>query len=101
MSDHINLQSIALSIPDSWRSKIVGKVAGTNVKVVRMDGRAYPNEEHPFNEALLVVEGQMNLQLGDRVIPVKSGEVYIVPAGIAHAVAPGSHGTLVIIDSDA
>lgn len=66
-----------------------------------MDGRAYPNEEHSFNEALLVVEGQMNLQLGDQVIPVKSGEVYIVPAGIAHAVAPGSHGTLVIIDSDA
>jgi len=24
--------------------------------------------------------------------------VFIVPAGVPHAVAPGSHGTLVIID---
>jgi quercetin dioxygenase-like cupin family protein len=63
-----------------------------------MDGRAYPNETHEFAEALLVLEGQMNLELQDKVISVNHGEVFIVPAGVPHAVAPGSHGTLVIID---
>ena len=32
------------------------------------------------------------------VTEVNAGEVFIVPAGVPHAVAPGSHGTLVIID---
>jgi quercetin dioxygenase-like cupin family protein len=63
-----------------------------------MDDRAYPNETHAFAEALLVLEGQMNLELQDEIISIKRGEVFIVPAGTPHAVAPGSHGTLVIID---
>jgi len=29
---------------------------------------------------------------------VEAGEMVIVPAGQAHAVAPGSHGSLVIVD---
>jgi quercetin dioxygenase-like cupin family protein len=99
MSHHTNLMDLASSLPEAWRSKIVGEAAGANFKVVRMDGRTYPNESHSFNEALLVIEGQMNLQFGEKVIQVQSSEVYIVPAGRAHAVAEGSHGTLVIIDS--
>ena len=63
-----------------------------------MDELAYPDETHDFDEALLVLEGQMNLQIHGQLIAVKQGEVYLVPAGVAHAVAPGSHGTLVIID---
>lgn len=65
-----------------------------------MDGSEYPNEEHSFDEALLVVEGQMNLKLNNEVVQVTAGELYIVPAGVPHAVAPGSHGTLVVIDRD-
>jgi hypothetical protein len=49
-----------------------------------MDGCAYPNEVHEFNEVL---------------VPVMAWEVYIVPAGVPQAVAPGSHGTLIIIDN--
>jgi quercetin dioxygenase-like cupin family protein len=101
MSNQTNLIDLASSLPEAWRSEIVGEAAGANFKVVRMDGRAYPNESHSFNEALLVLEGQINLQFGEKIIQVKSGEVYIVPAGLPHAVAEGSHGTLVIIDSPA
>jgi mannose-6-phosphate isomerase-like protein (cupin superfamily) len=100
-SSHTNLINLASSLPDAWRSQIVGNAAGANFKVVRMDGRAYPNELHSFNEALLVLEGQMNLQFSEEMVIVQSGEVYIVPAGVPHAVAQGSHGTLVIIDRDA
>ncbi|MDP2368698.1 MAG: cupin domain-containing protein [Rhodoferax sp.] len=93
-----NLVSLAESLPTSWRSTLVGKAAGANFKVLRMDGSAYPAEVHAFDEALLVLEGQMNLRFDETVVPVMAGDVYIVPAGVSHAVAPGSHGTLLIID---
>lgn len=96
-----NLLQLAASLPISWKSTIVGTAAGANFKVLRMDGTEYPNETHSFDEALLVLEGQMKLQFGLEVIRVNAGEVYIVPAGIPHAVAAGSHGTLVIIDQPA
>lgn len=93
-----NLLLQASQLSDSWRSIVIGQAAGANVKVLRMDERAYPSETHEFAEALLVLEGQMNLAIQDQTISVGRGEVFIVPAGLAHAVAPGSHGTLVIID---
>jgi len=97
----IDLLAVASTLPAAWRSKVVGLAAGANVKVLRMDGSEYPNEDHSFDEALLVVEGQMNLRLNSELVQVAAGEVYIVPAGVPHAVASGSHGTLVIIDRDA
>jgi len=97
----IDLRSLASAMPAAWQSNIVGLAAGANVKVLRMDGSEYPNEEHSFDEALLVVDGQMNLKLNNEVVPVTTGQIYIVPAGVPHAVAPGSHGTLVIIDRNA
>ncbi|CAN7190345.1 cupin domain-containing protein [Acidovorax sp. LjRoot66] len=94
----INLPETAQTFPQAWTSRIVGRAAGANVKVLRMDDGAYPDESHDFDEALLVIEGCMRLDLQGQVTEVQAGEVFIVPAGVPHAVAPGSHGTLVIID---
>lgn len=93
-----HLISTANQLPRAWASTIVGQAAGCNVKVLRMDGAAYPDESHDFDEALLVLDGCMRLDLQGQVTEVNAGEVFIVPAGVPHAVAPGSHGTLVIID---
>jgi quercetin dioxygenase-like cupin family protein len=40
----------------------------------------------------------MNLQIHGDTVCVAAGEVFIVPAGVPHAVAPDSSGTLIIID---
>ena len=94
----IDLLSSAESLEMAWRSQVLCRVGGANFKVVRMDARAYPDECHEFDEALLVLEGQMNLEIHNSVVAVRTGEVFVVPAGIPLAVAPGSWGTLVIID---
>lgn len=94
----IDLLGRAAELPQAWRSVVVGKAAGANVKVVRMDEVAYPDEVHEFDEALLVLEGLMKLEMNGAITEVGAGEVFLVPAGLPHAVAAGSHGTLVIID---
>ena len=94
----INLIQEANALPLVWKSKVVGKAGGANVKVLRMDASSYPNEEHDFVEALLVLEGHMNLEIAGKTVRVLAGEVFMVPAGVPHAVAAGSQGTLVIID---
>jgi mannose-6-phosphate isomerase-like protein (cupin superfamily) len=95
---NINLIQEADALPSSWKSRIIGKAAGANVKVLRMDASSYPNEVHDFVEALLVLEGHMNLHIAGRTVCVQAGEFFMVPAGQPHAVAAGSQGTLVIID---
>ncbi|SFN33212.1 cupin domain-containing protein [Dokdonella immobilis] len=94
----VNLKS-AVAQCDAWKSIILARVGGAQLKVMRMDAAPYPDETHDYPEGLLVVDGQLNLTLGDASVTVRAGEVFIVPVGVAHAVAAGSHGTLVIFDT--
>jgi mannose-6-phosphate isomerase-like protein (cupin superfamily) len=94
----VNLPLLAEHLPTAWHSSIIGQAASANLKVLRMDGAAYPSEVHDFDEALLVISGVMKLEVAGAVLSVEAGELVIVPAGQAHAVAPGSYGNLVIVD---
>lgn len=95
----IDLLATASQLPHAWRSHVVARPAQAQFKVLRMDASAYPAEVHDFDEALLVLEGCMRLEIGGRITEVQGGQVLLVPAGQEHAVAAGSHGTLVIIDA--
>jgi len=72
----VDLLSVSSELATSWRSVVVGKAAGANIKVLKMDGAEYPNESHSFDEALLVIEGVMNLHLHGQTVEVSAGEVY-------------------------
>lgn len=93
----IDFVSRAAHLP-SWQSSITGEVGPAKIKVVRMDERAYPEEIHDYNEALLVIEGKLLLRVKRDVITIGPGQMYLALAGTPHAVLPGSNGTLVIID---
>ena len=94
----VNLKSVAAR-SEAWKSSSLAKVGGASIKVMRMDGAPYPDESHDYTEGVLVVDGQLNLTVGPDAITVRAGEIFIVPPGVAHAVAVGSTGTLVIFDA--
>ncbi|CAB3797730.1 hypothetical protein LMG28688_04598 [Paraburkholderia caffeinitolerans] len=95
----IDFNSVAKQSAEAWKSSVVGKVGPANVKVLRMDAQPYAEETHDYNEGLLVLDGQLRLQVGPETIVVEAGQMYLALAGTAHGVLPGSHGTLVIIDA--
>lgn len=94
----LDFTAIAAQLPDSWKSTRLGQVGPARIKVLRMDEQAYEEEIHDYNEGLLVIDGQLHLSIGGDEIRVDTGQMFLVEAGIAHAVLAGSHGTLVIID---
>lgn len=88
----------AAQLPLPWNSTVVARIGGANLKVLRMDGSEYPDETHDYPEGLLVLEGMLNLVVEGRPVVVGAGELFVVPAGVPHAVAAGSDGTLAIFD---
>lgn len=94
----VDIRSAAAELPDAWSSFLLGQVGSTGVKVLRMDGHRLAPESHDVAEALLVVDGTLRLVADGTEVEVRAGEMYIVEAGVEHAVCPGSHGTLVIIE---
>jgi quercetin dioxygenase-like cupin family protein len=94
----LDFAAIAAPLQDTWKSTRLGQVGPARIKVLRMDAQAYKEETHDYNEGLLVIDGLLRLSIGEQAIDVVAGQMYLVEAGIAHAVLAGSHGTLVIID---
>ena len=94
----LDFAAIAEQLPDSWKSTRLGQVGPARIKVLRMDEQAYEQETHDYNEGLLVISGHLLLSIADQAIRVETGQMYLVEAGVAHGVLPGSRGTLMIID---
>ncbi|MGP3119037.1 cupin domain-containing protein [Serratia nevei] len=92
----LNLQ--AAELPEAWHSTVLGRVGAANIKVLRMDERSIADEVHDYSEGLLVIRGQLRLQVAGETIVVQAGQLYQAAAGVPHRVLPGSEGTLVIFD---
>lgn len=65
---------------------------------LRMDEMPSAVEVHDYTEGLLVISGQLMLGVLGEVISIGEGQMYLAEAGLPHAVLPGSHDTLIIID---
>ncbi|MEV4560341.1 cupin domain-containing protein [Kitasatospora sp. NPDC049285] len=94
----VNLPETATGLPEAWSSLPLGRVGAACVKVLRMDEMPLAEESHAAAEALLVLDGRLELVVDGAPVPVQAGELFIVPAGTTHAVGPGSRGTLVIVE---
>ncbi|QKW08684.1 cupin domain-containing protein [Streptomyces sp. NA04227] len=94
----IDLPDTAANLPEAWNSLLLGQVGGAGVKVLRMDGHPGEPESHDRAEALLVLDGVLRLVADGIEVDVRAGELYLVEAGVEHAVRPGSRGTLVIVE---
>lgn len=94
----IDLKNTAALLSEGWNSLALGQVGTACVKVLRMDEMPVEAERHESAEALLVLEGRLELEVDGRHVPVGAGELYMVPARTTHAVRPGSRGTLVIVE---
>ncbi|WP_234326438.1 cupin domain-containing protein [Streptomyces sp. NRRL S-495] len=94
----IDLSAAASALPAPWASHLLGQVGTAAVKVLRMDGRPLPVESHVNPEVLLVLDGRLELLLEGAEVTVGPGELLRIPARAAHAVRPGSRGTLLIVE---
>ncbi|MFH8345201.1 cupin domain-containing protein [Streptomyces sp. NPDC018045] len=94
----IDVRETADALPDAWDSRSLGQVGTARVKVLRMDGGPGEEETHGAVEALFVLDGRLELSVGGTAVSVGPGEMYLVPAGVVHAVRAGSRGTLVIFE---
>ena len=55
------------------------------LSLVEIDANALvPRHTHPHEQAGIVVEGEMEMGVGDEVQTLKVGDMYIIPGGVEH-----------------
>ncbi|SBV01420.1 Mannose-6-phosphate isomerase, cupin superfamily [Streptomyces sp. Ncost-T6T-1] len=96
----IKVSEAASVLPRAWSSTALARVGTASVRVLRMDALPVEEERHDEAEALLVLDGHLELSVDGHEVTVGPGGMYVVEAGVPHAVRPGSRGTLIIVGRD-
>lgn len=82
--ERVNLAEKLASFTEPWVPKVVGELNGQYVKVAKTAGEYVWHHHAEEDELFLVLAGELEIHLRDRVVQLGPGELFIVPRGVEH-----------------
>jgi mannose-6-phosphate isomerase-like protein (cupin superfamily) len=67
-----------------WNPKVIAELNGQHVKLVKFRGEFVWHHHEHEDELFLVVQGSFDMHFRDRVVPLREGEMIVVPRGVEH-----------------
>ena len=80
----LNLQHLLTRFSDHWSQRTIGTLNDYEIKLAKLLGEFVWHSHPDTDELFLVVYGTLNIQLRDRDVILKPGEVFVVPRGVEH-----------------
>ncbi|BCD88574.1 hypothetical protein PSm6_49810 [Pseudomonas solani] len=80
----INLLQKTSLFSEQWNPKVVAEMNDYQFKVVRIEDDFIWHSHADTDEAFLVLEGQLRIDLRDGAVLLGPGELYVVPKGVEH-----------------
>jgi mannose-6-phosphate isomerase-like protein (cupin superfamily) len=87
--EKININNKLTQFSEHWSPKIIGELNGQHVKLAKFLGEFVWHKHDYEDEMFMVIHGEFQMHLRDKVIELKQGEFIIIPKGTEHKpVAP-------------
>jgi mannose-6-phosphate isomerase-like protein (cupin superfamily) len=84
MAAKVNIAEKLESFSDHWAPRIVARYNDNEVRLVRVEGEFVWHQHHDTDELFLVLEGVLDMELRDRTVQLRTGELFVVPRGTEH-----------------
>jgi mannose-6-phosphate isomerase-like protein (cupin superfamily) len=82
---------------EHWSPKVVARLNDYEIKVVKLAGEFVWHSHDETDELFLVVDGNLTIQLRERNVDLKPGQLFVVPKGVQHCpIADGEVHALLI-----
>ena len=92
---HVNPQKKVLSMPTSpkqiaaslsefWSPRVIAEVDDSYIKVAKVNGSLAWHSHENEDELFLVLKGHLKIEMEDRTVELREGEVFVVPKGVRH-----------------
>lgn len=83
---------------DQWSPRVIAQINDFHVKIAKIEGE-FVWHSHPDTDELFIVnKGAMVIHLRDREIPLKAGEMFVVPKGVEHKPVADGECEIVMIE---
>ena len=82
--ENINLEEKLASFDELWSPKIVARFNDHDVMVGKVKGEFVWHKHEETDDFFLVLKGRLTIQLRDRDVELREGELFVVPRGVEH-----------------
>jgi mannose-6-phosphate isomerase-like protein (cupin superfamily) len=80
----VNLADKLKLFSDLWAPKVVAEMNDYQLKLVKLAGDFVWHTHDDTDEMFLCLQGEMSIELRDRMVTLRAGELFVVPRGIEH-----------------
>ena len=96
----VNLKDKLALFTRQWHPHLVAEGESLQVYLSKIQGEFVMHAHDNGDELFYVVKGEMEMRFKDHSVPVKEGEIILVPRGIEHCprTKPGEEAHLLVIE---
>ena len=69
---------------DRWSPRVIAEMNDYQFKLARLDGDFIWHHHAGTDEAFIVLEGTLRIEMRDGAVRLGPGEMYVVPRGVEH-----------------
>ena len=84
-------------IADHWHPRIVARVDGYHVKLVKVKGEFVWHAHADQDEMFLVLEGNIVIRMRDGDVSLSPGDLFVVPKGAEHCPFAENEASLLVL----
>ncbi len=96
--EKINLYTKFQNVKDYWDPKIIGEVNAQHVKLVKVLGKFIWHKHDHEDEMFLVWKGSIKMELEDKTVELREGEMIVVPRGTRHRAIADHEAQLLLFE---
>jgi mannose-6-phosphate isomerase-like protein (cupin superfamily) len=95
----INFSEKFAKFAEHWSPKIVAQMNDYHFKLVKIQGDFVWHSHRDTDEVFIVLEGEMRIHFRDGEVPLKSGEMLVVPRGVEHKPSASRECRIMLVES--
>lgn len=98
MPEPVNLAAKLALFDEPWSPKIVARYNGNDVMVAKFKGAFRWHSHADTDDLFLVLEGRVRIETEDGPVDLGPGELFVVPAGVAHRPVAEDEAAVLLIE---
>ncbi len=84
VSEPINLDAKLQRFSDHWAPKVIAELNDYQLKLVKIAGEFVWHQHDDTDELFVCLSGEMSIEMPNRRVALKAGELFVVPKGVRH-----------------
>lgn len=84
MHEAVSPRAAAARLTELWSPRVIAELDDSFVKVAKVRGTLAWHSHDDEDELFLVLEGSLRIEMDERTVVLREGELFVVPRGVRH-----------------